>query len=74
MIILADNRISASALSSLSAISRKVFLFPAADYLQAGVASHPDMLLFVGFDRIFCHKRYFETVIIHYQNYGRKEL
>ena len=60
MIILADNRINASALSSLSSIANEIVLMPAADYLQAGVASHPDMLLFIGFERIFCHRRYFE--------------
>lgn len=60
MIILTDNRINASALSSLSSIANEVVLMPAADYLQAGVASHPDMLLFIGFEHIFCHRRYFE--------------
>ena len=60
MIIIADNRINASALSSLSAISENVLLMPAADYLQKGVASHPDMLLFIGFEHIFCHRRYFD--------------
>ena len=60
MIILTDNRINASALSFLSSIANEVVLMPPADYLQAGVASHTDMLLFIGFDSIFCHKRYFD--------------
>lgn len=60
MIILADNRINASALSSLSSLTEEILLMPGADYLQEGVASHPDMLLFIGFERIFCHRRYFD--------------
>lgn len=60
MLVITDNRIAPSSLAPLESLGFKAILMPAAPYLQPGVASHTDMLLFIGFDRIFCHRRYYE--------------
>ena len=56
---LIDCRASASLLSALKEHGFEPILMPPADYLQKGVASHPDMLLFIGFDKLFCHRSYY---------------
>lgn len=57
---LIDCRADASLVSALKNHGFEPILIPPADYLQAGVASHTDMLIFIGFDRLFCHARYYE--------------
>lgn len=57
---LIDCRADASLVSALKSHGFEPILIPPANYLQAGVASHTDMLLFIGFDRLFCHARYYE--------------
>lgn len=61
MITLVDKRIDSSSLLNLNDQVAELFLMPPADYLQKGVSSHPDMLVFIGFGKLFCHKRYFES-------------
>lgn len=59
MIALIDRRIDNASLLSLQNTGAELFLMPPADYLQGGVASHPDMLVFCGFGKLFCHERYY---------------
>ena len=60
MLALIDCRADSSLLSSLEDCGFEPVLIPSADYLQKGVASHTDMLLFIGFGRLFCHERYYK--------------
>ena len=57
---LIDCRADASLLSALKSHGFEPITIPPADYLQAGIASHTDMLIFIGFDRLFCHTSYYE--------------
>ena len=59
MLALTDNRIMPSSLLALKEEGFKTILLPPASYLQPAVASHTDMLIFIGFGRIFCHRRFF---------------
>ena len=61
MVVISDNRICPKALSLLKAEGFEPILLPAADYLQEGVASHTDMLIFVGFGKVFCHENYYKS-------------
>ena len=61
MYVITDNRIDNSSLRTLQKEGFEPILLPPASYLQAGVASHTDMLIFIGFGRIFCHKNYYES-------------
>ena len=61
MFAITDCRISAEAVSALEKYGFESILLRPADYLSPSVASHTDMLLFIGFGRIFCHRRYFES-------------
>ena len=58
---LIDCRADSSLLRSLEKYGFEPVLMPPADYLQAGVASHTDMLIFIGFDRLFCHTLYYKS-------------
>ncbi len=60
MFVITDHRICAEAVSALEKYGFEPILLPPADYLSAPVASHTDMLIFVGFGRLFCHRRYYE--------------
>lgn len=60
MAVIADNRICPQALSFLKAEGFEPILIPAANYLQEGVASHTDMLIFIGFGKVFCHENYYK--------------
>ena len=61
MYVITDERISLSSLSRLRQEGFSPLLMPPATYLQSAVASHTDMLMFLGFDRLFCHRRYYES-------------
>ena len=61
MYVLADQRILPEALFALEREGFEAILLPSASYLQPAVASHTDMLMFLGFDRLFCHRRYYES-------------
>ncbi len=61
MQVITDSRIDKSSLHSLDRLGFEAILLPKADYLQPSVASHTDMLIFMGFGRLFCHKNYYES-------------
>ena len=61
MIVLVDQRIDNTSLLTLKKTGAECFLVPPSSFIQVGVASHPDMLFFVGFGKIFCHKKYLEA-------------
>lgn len=60
MFALLDCRASEASLSALKSYGYTPILMPPAPYLDGAVASHTDMLLFIGFGRIFCHASYYE--------------
>ena len=60
MLTVTDQRLSTAPLSALRREGFEAVLLPPADYLQEGVSSHADMLFFIGFGRLFCHRRYYE--------------
>ncbi len=60
MYALVDRRIGDSSLSALKSSGFEPILMPPAEYLAASVASHTDMLMFIGFGSLFCHVRYYE--------------
>ena len=60
MYALIDCRASDTSLSELKKEGFSPILMPPADYLDKPVASHTDMLLFIGFGRLFCHISYYE--------------
>ena len=59
MIAIIDQRIDSASLLTLKNTGAELFLMPPAAFLQTGVASHPDMLIFCGFGKLFCHERYY---------------
>ena len=60
MIALVDCRASTACISAIREHNFEPILIPPARCLQTGVSSHADMLLFIGFGRLFCHARYYE--------------
>ena len=61
MLIIVDHRIKEASLSALCREGFKPLLMAPANYLSDAVSSHTDMLIFLGFGRLFCHKRYYES-------------
>lgn len=61
MVVITDSRISIEAVSALEKYGFESILLPPAEYLSPPVASHTDMLIFMGFGRIFCHRRYYDS-------------
>ena len=61
MLIIVDHRIKEASLSALRSEGFQPLLIPPANYLSDAVSSHTDMLIFLGFGRLFCHKRYYES-------------
>ena len=59
MYIITDHRIKSSSLSSLKAFGLELILMPSSPLLQDGVSAHTDMLIFIGFGRLFCHESYY---------------
>lgn len=59
MWVISDERIDKASADALAALGFEPILMPAAKYLQTGVASHPDMLIFAGLGRLFCHEKYY---------------
>lgn len=60
MLVLTDNRIAKDCLATLKDKGYEPILLPSAPQLQEGVSSHVDMLVFIGFGRLFCHASYYE--------------
>ena len=61
MFVITEKRISTEAVTALAKYGFEPILLPPADYLSPPVASHTDMLIFMGFGRLFCHRRYYES-------------
>ena len=61
MYALIDFRASEASLSALKDCGYTPILMPPAPYLDGAIASHTDMLLFIGFGQLFCHAKYFES-------------
>ncbi len=61
MYALIDIRASKVSFSTLISHGFDLILIPPADYLSEAVASHSDMLFFIGFDRLFCHEIYYKA-------------
>ncbi len=61
MIALIDWRASQKTLEALKKYGFETVLMPPSPLLQTGVASHTDMLIFIGFGRLFCHTSYYES-------------
>ena len=59
MFVIADHRISTEAISTLKKYGFETIPLPPAEYLSGAVASHTDMLIFMGFGRLFCHRKYY---------------
>lgn len=60
MFAITDERIARDSLSALVDLGFEPILLPKADYLSESVAAHTDMLIFIGFGKLFCHKEYYE--------------
>lgn len=60
MVAIVDNRIPNTSLSRLREFGFDVMSLPCADHLAEPVSAHPDMLIFMGFGKLFCHSEYFE--------------
>ena len=61
MIAILDCRASEAVLNALKCNGLETVLMPPSPSLQRGVASHTDMLIFIGFGRLFCHTSYYES-------------
>ncbi len=61
MTAIIDNRMPHSSLSRLRERGFDTVCVPCAHYLDKPVSAHPDMLLFMGFGKLFCHKRYYQN-------------
>ena len=59
MIVLTDERIDFECEGALVEKGFKIIKLPACPILQKPVSAHPDMLLFVGKGRLFCHEKYY---------------
>ena len=59
MIVLVDERIDRACEGALSERGYEIIKLSACDVLQEPVSAHPDMLVFVGKGRLFCHERYY---------------
>ena len=60
MLVLVGERASAEIIAALRENGFEPLSIPPAPNLQNGVSSHTDMLLFMGFGRLFCHASYYE--------------
>ena len=61
MLVITDGRISDDSLASLTDQGFEVILLPMADYLADAVSGHTDMLVFIGFGKLFCHANYYKS-------------
>ena len=61
MFVITDHRICAESISALERFGFEPIMLPPADYLSSPVASHTDMLIFMGLGRLFCHRDYYES-------------
>ncbi len=59
MLCLLDCRTDGKCAEKLKSFGFEVLCIPRAEYLSSPVASHPDMVLFCGLGRLFCHAKYY---------------
>lgn len=60
MTAIIDNRMPAASLFRLQKLGFEVISLPRAEYLAEPVSAHPDMLMFMGFGKLFCHNGYYQ--------------
>ena len=60
MTALIDQRATRESIAALKRLGFNIITMPPSHFLQTGVASHTDMLIFIGFGRLFCHASYYE--------------
>lgn len=61
MYVITDSRISTGSLEHLKNYGFQAITLPAFECLAEPVASHTDMLIFFGFGKLFCHKKYYSA-------------
>jgi hypothetical protein len=61
MFVITDHKIQEQSISSLKVLGFEPVLMQSSPFLQPGVSSHTDMLLFMGFGHIFCHESYYSA-------------
>lgn len=59
--VIADERIDAACQESLAAKGFEIIKLPAYGGLQSPVSAHPDMLIFIGGGKAFCHEKYYKV-------------
>ena len=59
MIALIDERMDEACRGALLEKGLEIIKLPGCKILQSPVSAHPDMLLFVGKGRVFCHEKYY---------------
>lgn len=60
MLVVTDKRINRDSLLSLTSFGFEPVLLDPAEYLSEPVSGHTDMLFFIGFGNIFCHRKYYD--------------
>lgn len=68
MLAISDIRINKSLTDALLAKGFDILTLPPSAFLSSPVASHPDMLIFMGYGRLVCHECYYgenKTAIDH---------
>ena len=58
-IALINSQLNSRTKITLVTYGYKCLSVPAADYLSFPVSTHPDMLVFIGFGKLFTHKKYY---------------
>lgn len=72
MIAIVDCRIPEPSRKRLCELGTELISLPRADYLDTPVSAHPDMLIFMGWGKLFCHARYFEKNTALLQSIAQK--
>lgn len=60
-IALVNSVINTKTQNALAAVGYECVALPRADYLSYPMSTHPDMLVFSGFGKLFTHKKYYEA-------------
>ena len=61
MTAIIDCRTPTADIAKLNELGFEVISMPRADYLATPVSAHPDMLMFMGFGKLFCHNAYYQS-------------
>ena len=57
--VIVDERIDTEIESALRGFGYEIFKLPGSRCLQVPVSAHPDMLVFICKDKLFCHGKYY---------------